>query len=458
MAEGCRIAGHTTLLCLCLLSGMALAPSARENRSPQVDALFAPLDGKQTPGAAVLVVRDGAVVHRAAYGLANVELGVPNRPETVFRIASVTKTFTAMAILQLCERGRLGLDDRLSRFLPEFPGATEITVRHLMTHTAGVPDFVSFEEAKTRPPESRPGERLNYSNIGYEMLGRIIEAVSGLSYEAYLAENIFRPLQMSHTGVDSRRRIIPGRAAGYQPDGKGGFTNADYTEPGKIPAAGGLYSTVDDLLRWDQALDSGALVSPETVAAAFKPATLNSGRQVGYGFGWMLATHRGLREVGHGGDISGYNASIARYPDLRFTVIVLSNMTMRPAGPIPTAGDLARRIAEILLADRMQPEQPAPDVQVAPSILDDYVGRYRLEAPRIILENAGEFFAFAREGSRLVGQAGPAKVPLFAESETTFYSKVMPAKITFLRNDAGKVTEFILVLGGLREYRAVRIE
>ena len=183
MAEGCRIAGHTTLLCLCLLSGMALAPSARENRSPQVDALFAPLDGKQTPGAAVLVVRDGAVVHRAAYGLANVELGVPNRPETVFRIASVTKTFTAMAILQLCERGRLGLDDRLSRFLPEFPGATEITVRHLMTHTAGVPDFVSFEEAKTRPPESRPGERLNYSNIGYEMLGRIIEAVSGLSYE-----------------------------------------------------------------------------------------------------------------------------------------------------------------------------------------------------------------------------------------------------------------------------------
>lgn len=458
MVEGCRTARRTALFCLCLLSGMVLMPSARENRVLQIDALFASLEGKQTPGAAVLVVRDGMVVHRAAYGLANVELGVPNTPETVFRIASVTKPFTAMAVLQLCERGRLGLDDRLSRFLPDFPGAAEITVRHLLTHTAGVPDFVSFEEARTRPLESRPGERLNYSNIGYEMLGRIIEAVSGSSYEAYLAENIFRPLQMSHTGVDSRRRIIPGRAAGYQPDGKGGFTNADYTEPGKVPAAGGLYSTVDDLLRWDQALDSGALIKPETVAAAFKPATLNSGRQVGYGFGWMLGTHRGLREVGHGGDISGYNASITRYPDLRLTVIVLSNMTMRPAGPIPTAGDLARRIAEILLADRMQPEQPSPDVQVAPAILDDYIGRYRLEAPRIILENAGEFFAFAREGSRLVGLAGTAKVPLFAESETTFYSKLMPAKITFLRNDAGKVTEFILVLAGLREYRAVRIE
>ena len=458
MVDGSRTARRTALLCLCVLSVMTIVPSARENRSPQVDALFASLDGKQAPGAAVLAVRDGTVVHRAAYGLASLELGVPNRPDTVFRIASVTKPFTATAILQLCERGKLALDDRLFRFLPDFPGAGEITIRHLLTHTAGVPDFVSVDEAGKLPLESRPGERLNYSNTGYEILGRIIEAVSGVAYEDYLAENIFRPLQMSHTGVDSRRRIIPGRAAGYQPDGKGGFANADYTESGKTPAAGGLYSTVDDLLRWDQALDSGALIRPDTVAAAFRPATVNGGRQVRYGFGWMLGTHRGLREVGHGGDISGYNAYIARYPDQRFTVIVLSNMTMRPAGPIPTAGDLAHRIAEILLADRMQPEQPAPDVQVAPSILDDYVGRYRLEAPRIILQNAGEVFAFTREGSRLVGQTGPGKVPLFAESETTFYSTLMPAKITFVRNDAGRVTEFILVLAGLREYRAVRIE
>jgi CubicO group peptidase (beta-lactamase class C family) len=406
----------------------------------------------------VLVVRDGVVVHRAGYGLANVELGVPNRPETVFRIASVTKPFTAMAILQLCERGKLRLDDRLAPYFPDFPDAARITVRQVLTHTAGLPDFISVEEAARLPLESRPGERLNYSNIGYEMLGRIIEEVSGTTYEEYLAENIFRPLKMTHTGVDSRQRVTPGRAAGYQPDGKGGISNADYSESGKIPAAGGLYSNVDDLLRWDQALYSGALVKPETVALALTPATLNSGRQVGYACGWMVGTHRGLREVGHGGDISGYNAYIARYPDQRFTVIVLSNMTMRPAGPIPTAGELAHRIAELLLSDRMAPAQPPPDVQLDASVLDAYVGRYRLEAPKIILQNAGDLCTFTREGNRLVGQLGPATVPLFAESDATFYSKDAPAKITFIRNGAGKVTEFILILGGVREYRAVRLE
>jgi CubicO group peptidase (beta-lactamase class C family) len=263
---------------------------------------------------------------------------------------------------------------------------------------------------------------------------------------------------MSHTGVDSRRLIIPGRAAGYQPDGGGGFANADYTEAGKVPAAGGLYSNLDDMMLWDQALYSGALLQSETLALAFKPATLNGGREVGYACGWTVRKHRGLREIGHGGDISGYNAYIARYPDQRFTVVVLSNMTMRPPGPIPTSGDLAHRIAEMMLSDLMAPVQTPPDVEVDPSVLDEYAGRYRLEAPRIILQNAGEFFTITRQGNRLFGQVGPATVPLFAESDATFYSKLMPAKLTFVRNRAGKVTEFILGLAEVREYLAVKIK
>ena len=203
---------------------------------------------------------------------------------------------------------------------------------------------------------------------------------------------------------------------------------------------------------------TGALVKPDTAALAFRPATLNSGRQVGDGCGWTVGTHRGLREVGHGGDISGYNAYIARYPDQRFTVVVLSNMTMRPAGPIPTAGELAHRIAELLLSDDMDPAQPPPDVRVDAAVLDAYVGRYRLEAPQIILQNAGDLCTFTRDGNRLVAQLGAATVPLFAESDATFYSKGVPARITFIRDGAGRVTEFILVLGGVREYRAVRLE
>ena len=443
----------------CLSLFIAAAPlPAQDPHLPQVDALFAAIEGKQLPGAAVLAVRDGKLIHRAAYGLANVELGVPNRPETIFRIASLSKQFTAVAILQLVERGQLSLDDRLARFYPDFPDAGKITIYHLLTHTAGVPDFISFDEALKTPLQSPPGERLNYSNTGYDILGRIIERVSGKSYADFLAENMFGPLKMSHSGAALDRRLLPGRAAGYQPDGKGGFTNVDYSAPAGNPAGGGLYSSVDDMRLWDQALYPGGLLKPETLALAFRPVRLNSGREAGYACGWMLRTHRALREVGHGGDIDGYNAYIARYPDQHFTVIVLANMTMRPPGPVPTADELAHRIAEIALAGEMGPVQPPPDVAVPAAILDQYVGKYKLEAPPIILQNAGDSFTFTREGNRLVAQAGPVKLPLFAESQDTFYSQQAPAKITFVRDSAGKVTEFILILAGVREYRAPRIE
>ena len=431
---------------------------AVDPRLPQVDALFTAVYGKPLPGAAVLAVRDGKIIHRAAYGLASVELDVPNRPETVFRIASLSKQFTALAVLQLCDQGKLSLDDRLSRFYPDFPDAEKITIYHLLTHTAGIPDFITFEEARKTPLQSPPGARLNYSNIGYEILGRIIETVSGKSYQDYLAENIWRPLKMAHSGVDTGRQIIPGRAAGYQPDGKGGFTNVDFSEPANKPASGGLFSSVDDMLLWDQALYSGGLLKPETLALAFRPVKLNSGREAGYGCGWMVGTRRGLREIGHGGDINGYNAYIARYPDQHFTVIVLSNTTMRPPGPVPTAEDLAHRIADLALADVMAPVQPPPDVAVPSAVLDQYAGKYKLEAPPIILQNAGDIYTFTREGNRLFAQAGPIKLPLFAESQDTFYATQAPAKITFVRDSSGKVTEFILVLGGVREYRAPRIE
>ena len=377
-----------------------------------------------------------------------------NSPETVFRIASVTKQFTAMAILQLCERGKLRLDDRLAPFFPDFPAAAdEITVHQVLTHTAGLPDFVSVEQAARLPLESRPGERLNYSNVGYEMLGRDHRGGLRDVLEEYLAANIFGPLEGSdphRRGLEAPDHSRPGGR--LQPDEKGGISNADYSDTGKSPAAGGLCSNVDDLMRWDQALYSGALVKPDAGGSGVQAGHTEQRPAGGYGCGWTVGTHRGLREVGHGGDISGYNAYIARYPDQRFTVVVLSNMTMRPAGPIPTAGELAHRIAELLLSDDMDPAQPPPDVRVDAAVLDAYVGRYRLEAPKIILQNAGDLCTFTRDGNRLVAQLGAATVPLFAESDATFYSKGVPARITFIRDGAGRVTEFILVLGGVREY------
>ena len=343
----------TSLRCVLVALGLASAlafaeapPASPPAPTGQIDSLFAGVTGRDLPGAAVVVVKDGAVVHSKAYGLASVELGVPNTTRTKFRLASVSKSFTALAVLQLVEQGRLRLDDPIGRYVPDFVGGERITIHHLLTHTAGLPDFVSFDEARKMPRDSAPGERLNYSNIGYLALGRVVEKVTGTSYESYLREAILAPLGMDDTGVDRRPALEPGRAAGYVVGPEEALVNAEYSDTSSEPAAGGLYSTAEDMTRWIQALVAGRIVSLATLEKATTPVTLSDGHRGGYGYGFMLVPFRGLREVGHGGDISGFNTYFALYPEEHLAVVVLSNVGMRPPGPLPTAGDLVHRIVE----------------------------------------------------------------------------------------------------------------
>jgi CubicO group peptidase (beta-lactamase class C family) len=435
-----------------LVCAAMTASAAPVEKPAQVDALFASCANGEAPGASVIVIQNGEVLHERSYGLASIELGVANTPGTVFRLGSMTKQFTAMAILQLHDRGLLSIDDLVARYLPDAPHGDAITIRHLLTHTSGI------GQADDAQLEFAPGERLNYSNKGYWLLGRIIEKISGRPYEEYLRENVLGPLGMSHTGFEHRNEVIKNRASGYSNREGGGYLNTGFDDVSGAYSAGALYSTVRDMRLWDQALYTDKLAKPETIELAFTPAKLNDGRLASFGFGWMVRDYRGLREVCHGGDISGFNSYIARFPDQRFTVIVLSNVGMWPAGPTPTSEVLAHRIAEIYLADVMHPASERKSIAVDPAILAEYVGRYRLSGAAEVVGVMGDTITFTMENGRLWAETKLGREELLAECETRFFWKAYrDSTAEFTRDSSGKVDGLMLLLMGVREIRAERV-
>ncbi|HJQ31241.1 MAG TPA: serine hydrolase domain-containing protein [Pyrinomonadaceae bacterium] len=311
----------------------------------------------------VLVARDGEVVFSKGYGMASLELGVPNTPQTKFRVGSLTKQFTAMAVMILQERGKLKVHDPVCNFIPDCPRAwAGVTIHHLLTHTSGIPDLVSFpdfqqtmalpspvdktvERFKTKPLEFEPGEKFKYSNSGYVLLGYIIERVTGQSYDAYLKENIFGPLKMLDTGNDRGDVLIKNRAAGYVRRGDV-ILNAPYIDM-SIPTGGGsLYSTVGDLFLWDQALYAGKLINKNSYEAMFKPyATADWGD--GAAYGWFIGADKsGHRYMGFQGGINGFAAQIMRYPEQKVLLVILCNFSFAPVG------EIEQGLAAIVFGDR----------------------------------------------------------------------------------------------------------
>jgi hypothetical protein len=224
-------------------------------------------------------------------------------------------------------------------------------------------------------------------------------------------------------------------------------------------AAGGLYSTVRDMARLDRALDTDTLLAAETIQQAFTPARLNDGGQGTFGLGWMIRTYRGLREVSHGGDVDGFNSCILRFPDQQLTVVVLSNLGMwPPGGPIPSAADLAHRIADIYLSDVMGPPEQPVAIDLDPAIYDDYVGRYRASGPAEVLAAMGDTITISREGDRLYGRTEMGTAELCPMSETTFFSKDQPdIRATFVRGDEGTVIGLTIDMMGARTLAAEKL-
>ena len=295
----------------------------------------------------ILVARDGKPIVSKGYGMANIELNVPNTPEKIFRLGSITKQFTGMAIAMLQERGKLSVSDPMCNYFTDCPEIWKpITIKHLLNHTSGITNYTAFpdfakttvmpvttaamaDRLKKEKLEFVPGEKMSYSNSGYFLLGNIIEKVSGKSYEDFLQENIFTPLGMKQSGYDDPLRMIPNRAAGYQKQA-GKVINASYMDMSVPYAAGSLYSTTGDLLIWDQALYTEKLVTKKTLDEIFTPWKGDAG----YGFGWNIGKRFDRRQISHGGGIYGFATQIARFPDDRVTVIVLSNIQSAPAGNI----------------------------------------------------------------------------------------------------------------------------
>lgn len=318
------------------------APDRADTLTPKLDALFQNFNQPGAPGASVMVIHRGKVLAAKGYGLANVEEKVPCGLATNYRLASVSKQFTAMAVLILAERGKLSFEERLTDFFPEFPAyGREITLRQLLTHTSGLLDYEDLIPKGTELPvldrdvlrllmlqdktSFPPGTKYRYSNSAYALLALIVEARSGNTFAGFLRQNIFQPLKMGRTlAYESGVSVVPNRAYGYSAAGNG-FKRTDQSLTSSVLGDGGIYSSVTDLYRWDQALYTDKLVSRRLLKLAFTPGPDTDLPDTSYGFGWYLGHYRGVREIWHRGSTVGFTTRLTRFPEKRFTVIILAN-------------------------------------------------------------------------------------------------------------------------------------
>lgn len=348
-------------LCCLLLCASAISLAAES-----VDQYVQSQMRKQKiPGLSLAIVRNGTLIESKGYGFSNLELQVPVKPETIFQSGSLGKQFTATAVMLLVEEGKIHLDDSVASYFPGSPDSwKKITIRHLLTHTSGIPDYtehqVDFRKDYTEddllkvlqqlPLDFQPGEKWSYSNSGYMLLGFLIHKVSGKFYGDLLQERVFGPLQMTTTRVISEADIVPNRAAGYELDKNGDLKNQEWVSPTlNTTADGALYLSALDLAKWDKGLQAGQILSKESWKQVWTPVTLNNGTTYPYGFGWRLNYQRGYRLIEHSGHWQGFSTGISRYVDFGLTVIVMANLA-----DVSTP-DLAHAIAGLI-----QPELLAP--------------------------------------------------------------------------------------------------
>jgi CubicO group peptidase (beta-lactamase class C family) len=442
-----RVERHRlTFVLLAWLGGATVCFAQDVARMDQVVQSFV---GNGTFAGSVLVARGSDVIVSKGYGLANVEWNVPSSPSARFRVASITKQFTAAAILLLEERGRLKIDDLVKTHLPEAPATWDrITLFHLLTHTAGFPGLQSLPTGRQppvesadgtvagfvtalmqRPLESQPGERFNYTNSGYLILGHLIQKLTGQSYETFIRENIFTPLGMKDSGLDSPAVIA--RRAGQYTVTRNGLVNAYSPSDRIVPnASGGLYSTAEDLLRWQDALYGGKVLSKVSLDKMTRPFKDD------YGLGVYIRTIDGRRAATHGGGAPPF-ANLTYFFDRGISVVVLGNLSVAPSA------EIAGYLGALAHGDKVQLMSEKKAITLAPSVLARYAGVY---------EFAGRTMTVRVEGGQLAAQpGGGAVLPLLAESETRFFNRDINVVVEFVRDGAGNVAELVILQGTHQE-------
>jgi CubicO group peptidase (beta-lactamase class C family) len=511
----------------------------------QVDAYLAEHSQPNAPGLSLLIAKDGKSIYKKAVGMADLELNVPLSTENVFEIGSITKQFTAVSILMLEEQSKLKVEDDITKYIPDYPtqGKT-ITLHHLLNHTSGIKSYTSMpnfmENArkdmtptelidvfKNEPMDFDPGEKFLYNNSGYILLGYIIEVVSGQSYADFIKEHIFDKVGMTSSYYGSMKKLIPNRARGYQD--QNGFVNADYLSLTIPYAAGSIMSTVDDLLKWQNAISANTLIKRSSLEKAINGSTLNNGEKIPYGYGWGKGNINGSPSIEHSGGIFGYVTNGIFLPEENMYVIALSNCDCSNVGeastqiaamalgkPFPNENDaialtaeqlntwvgayqfedgavryitlkdgklFSQRddsekfelypmspthfifeggmisyefstkdgIKEALFTNRGTPSvgkeidkaPPAEKVAItlAPEVLKQYIGKYELQ-PGFIIE-------VTTKGNQIFAQAtGQPQFEIFAEDEDTFFLKVVPASMDFIKDEQGNIISLTLHQGG----------
>ncbi len=360
MTKSSQVLCVAFILCFAIVSA-----AAQDNPSDQADrAVEAQRIAQKIPGVALAVCRNGQLIKAAGYGLANVELQARVTPETIFQTGSVGKQFTAMAVMMLMEEGKIGLDEKISKYIPESPEKwSKVTVRNLLTHTSGIADYgaeentmakgaINFRKDYTEdelvkvfsdmPMDFAPGDKWKYSNTGYVLLGVIIHRVTGKFYGDILQERIFKPLGMSATRIISESDIVPHRSSGYRLV-KGELKNQEWVSPTlNTTADGALYTNVLDLAKWDAALHQRKFIKASSYDAMWSPVKLNDGTTYPYGFGWGVKAQGGYHIVDHDGAWQGFTMSIARFLDQGLTVIVMTNLDENNSSPAKIVAEVAK--------------------------------------------------------------------------------------------------------------------
>ena len=407
----------------------------------------------------VLVSRQGEILLNKGYGMANLEYDLPNTPQTKFRLASLTKQFTAAAILQLQGQDLLDVNDRVATYLPDYPHGEQITIAQLLNHTAGIPNFTSFEDYQTKKRipvkidelicyfsdrylEFTPGDRFSYSNSGYIVLTKIIETVSDRSYEDYLQQYIFNPLEMKDSGYDRRKDVLKNRASGYVSTSQG-YQNAEYIDMSIPSGAGGLYSTVGDLAKWERSLYTDIILKQSSRDAMFNSRVtipLDDNKQIEHSYGWLIDTQYNRCRLSSNGGIEGFVTHIARYPDEQIAIIILMNISV-------SIGDkIGIDLAAILFSESYELPKKRTAITLDPAAYQAYVGQYKFAPSPSLPSSALDLvFTVTTESQRLFTQlTGQDVVEIFPESSTQFFLKVVDAQITFVTDDEGRVSHVVL--------------
>ena len=414
--------------------------------SAKLDTLVSAYTNQYKFNGVAFVAKGGNILLRKGYGYKDFAKKKWNDPNGIFQLGSVTKQFTSTVILKLQEQGKLSVQDKLSKYIPDFPSGNQVTIDNMLSHTSGIYNytndnrFLNNESLKhvewsrlitlieSKPLGFKPGSKFEYSNSNYVILGHIIEQVTGKKYEDIVREFIFTPLQMIHSGFDFKDLTDTNKVVGYLVLDKSLQVVAPVVDSSASFGAGAMYSTVDDMYKWDRSLYNSPIISKASLQAAFKPHLSK------YGYGWVIDTLNGKQTIGHNGGIFGFTSDFLRIPQDDICIILLCNKGS-------DLGGITKGLVNILYGLPYELPQEKKSIDLPAEVLQQYVGEYWISNDvhlNITLENG-----------QLKGQiTGQPKVDLFAQRKDLFFLKVVDAQLEFERDSTGKVSKVTLYQGG----------